>query len=106
MARRLADPAALRIAIDSRWMAVWGPDGLEERTALAEEILQQARETGDRELELPDEVLAILIGRGDDTVVPNGATVLRAGDRVLLLAPITAHAAMTTLLTRPPEVAP
>jgi AAA ATPase domain len=52
MARRLADPAALRGALDTRWMAVWGPYGLEERTALAEEILRLARETGDREIEL------------------------------------------------------
>jgi hypothetical protein len=27
MARRLADPAALRAALHSRWTAVWGPDG-------------------------------------------------------------------------------
>jgi hypothetical protein len=33
-------------------MAVWGPDGLEERAALAEELLELARETGDQELEL------------------------------------------------------
>jgi AAA ATPase domain len=52
MARRLADPAALRTALDTRWMAVWGPDGLDERTALAAETLRLARETGDREMEL------------------------------------------------------
>ena len=52
MARRLGDPAALRTVLDTRWMAVWGPDGLEERTALAEEVLRRGRETGDREMEL------------------------------------------------------
>src|SRR5262245_2078674 len=51
MARRLADPAALRTALPTRWMAVWGPDGLEERSAIGDEMLQVARATGDRELE-------------------------------------------------------
>jgi hypothetical protein len=37
-------------------MAVWGPDGLEERSALAEETLRLARATGDRELELAGRV--------------------------------------------------
>jgi tetratricopeptide (TPR) repeat protein len=52
MARRLGDVNALAIACRARWMAVWGPDGLEERSALSEEILSLARETGDREMEL------------------------------------------------------
>jgi tetratricopeptide (TPR) repeat protein len=52
MARRLADPAALRTALATRWMAVWGPDGLDERTALGREMLRLGQETGDRELEL------------------------------------------------------
>jgi tetratricopeptide (TPR) repeat protein len=52
MARRLDDVTALAIACRARWMAQWGPDGLEERSALSEEILGLARKTGDRELEL------------------------------------------------------
>lgn len=52
MARRLGDVTAVAIACRARWMALWGPDGLEERSALSEEILSLARETGDRELEL------------------------------------------------------
>ncbi len=52
MARRLGDVAALAIALRARWLAAWGPDGLEERSALSEEILNLARETGDREMEL------------------------------------------------------
>jgi tetratricopeptide (TPR) repeat protein len=52
MARRLGDVVALCNALRARWLARWGPDGLEERTALAEEHLALARETGDREIEL------------------------------------------------------
>ncbi len=52
MARRLGEVAPLATALRARWLAVWGPDGLEERTALADEILALAGETGDRETEL------------------------------------------------------
>jgi tetratricopeptide (TPR) repeat protein len=79
MARRLADPAALRTAIDARWMAVWGPDGLEERTALAEEMLRVARETGDREMEL-------------DGLARRAASSLESGDIRAVQADIAAHA--------------
>jgi hypothetical protein len=34
-------------------MAVWGPDGLEERSALAEEMLRLARATADRRWSWP-----------------------------------------------------
>src|SRR6266487_484695 len=79
MARRLADPAALRSALDARWMAVWGPDGLDERTALAEEILRLARETGDREMEL-------------DGHASRAASSLESGDVPAVQAEIAAHA--------------
>jgi tetratricopeptide (TPR) repeat protein len=79
MARRLADPAALRTAIEARWMAVWGPDGLDERTALAAEILRQAQETGDRVLEMG--------GRAY-----RAATSLESGDAQALQVDIAAHA--------------
>jgi tetratricopeptide (TPR) repeat protein len=52
MARRLGDVVALCHAIRARWLALWGPDGLEERSALCEEHLALARGTGDREIEL------------------------------------------------------
>jgi AAA ATPase domain len=79
MARRLADPAALRSALDTRWMAVWGPDGLEERTALAAEILRLAEETGDREMEL-------------DGLANRAASSLESGDIRAVQADIAAHA--------------
>ena len=52
MARRLADPATLQGALAARWMTVWGPGRLEQRAELAGEVLQLARATGDRELDL------------------------------------------------------
>ena len=79
MARRLADPVALRAAVDARWMAVWGPDGLGERTALAAEILRRARETGDRELEMGGHAY-------------RAASSLESGDAQALQADIAAHA--------------
>jgi tetratricopeptide (TPR) repeat protein len=78
-ARRLADPAALSTALPSRWMAVWGPDGLAERTVLAEETLRLARETGDREMEL-------------DGHAHRAASSLESGDVRAVQADIAAHA--------------
>jgi tetratricopeptide (TPR) repeat protein len=79
MARRLADPTALRTVLDARWMAVWGPDGLDERTALAAEILRLARETGDLEMEL-------------DGLAGRVASSLESGDIQAARAAIAAHA--------------
>ncbi len=55
------------------------------------------------ELHLPDDVLVVLIGRGDDTLVPRGSVQLQADDRLLLLAPAASRPAMTELFTRPAE---
>jgi AAA ATPase domain len=82
MARRLAHPAALRTALDARWMAVWGPDGLDERTALAAEILRVAWETGDREMEL-------------EGLAHRAASSLESGDIQAVRADIAAHARLT-----------
>jgi tetratricopeptide (TPR) repeat protein len=82
MARRLADPAALRTALDARWMAVWGPDGLDERTALAAEMLRVAWENGDREMEL-------------DGLAWRAASSLESGDIQAARADIAAHARLT-----------
>jgi tetratricopeptide (TPR) repeat protein len=60
-------------------MAVWGPDGLEERTALAAEILRLAQATGDRELELGGHA-------------HRAASTLESGDARALEADIAAHA--------------
>src|SRR5215475_11826239 len=82
MARRLADPAALRDAVEARWLAVWGPDGLDERTALAAEMLRAARETGDREMEL-------------DGLAYRAASSLESGDVEAARGDIAAHARLT-----------
>jgi tetratricopeptide (TPR) repeat protein len=82
MARRLADPDALRDAIDARWMAVWGPDGLSERTALADEILRLAWDIGDRGMEME--------GR-----LRRAASSLESGDFPAVQADIAAHARLT-----------
>jgi hypothetical protein len=88
MAHRLADPVALRSALGAWWMAVWGPDGLDERTALAEEILRLARETGDREMEL-------------DGHASRAASALEWGDVQAAQAAIAAHARLAEELRMP-----
>jgi tetratricopeptide (TPR) repeat protein len=52
MARRLGEMRPLASALRARWMAAWGPDGLEERTSIAEELVELARATADPEIEL------------------------------------------------------
>jgi tetratricopeptide (TPR) repeat protein len=79
MARRFADQAALRGAIEARWMARWGPTGLQERVGLAAEMLRLAQETGDPELEL--------LGRAHQA-----ASSLESGDAQTAQADIAAHA--------------
>lgn len=49
MARRLADPTALALALNSRHWALWGPDGLTERLSVADEIISLAQAAGDDE---------------------------------------------------------
>jgi hypothetical protein len=46
------DPAALLEALNARHVALWGPDYLEARLRIANELVEQARSTGDREKEL------------------------------------------------------
>jgi potassium/hydrogen antiporter len=38
------------------------------------------------QLDLPRGVLIVLVSRGEDSIVPNGATVLQAGDKLVVLA--------------------
>jgi tetratricopeptide (TPR) repeat protein len=47
MARRLGEPAALADALRARHMAVWSPDNLEERLAVADELMKLAAEHRD-----------------------------------------------------------
>lgn len=49
LARGLGDPATLAYVLDGRYSAVWGPDNLEQRLELAEELVAAATEAGDKE---------------------------------------------------------
>jgi DNA-binding SARP family transcriptional activator len=49
MARRLGDPATLAYALEGRCETYWGPDALEERQAIATELIRVAESAGDAE---------------------------------------------------------
>ena len=49
MARRLGDQATLAYALEGRCEAYWGPDALDERLALADELIQVGESSGDVE---------------------------------------------------------
>jgi tetratricopeptide (TPR) repeat protein len=49
IARRLADPATLAYALEGRFESDWGPDVLEERLAIANELIEVAEMAGDAE---------------------------------------------------------
>ena len=51
-ARRLGHPAALAYALDSRHVALWGPDHAVELRGAAEEMLALGTSLGDREIQL------------------------------------------------------
>jgi tetratricopeptide (TPR) repeat protein len=88
MARRLGDVAALGSALRARWAALWTPDRLDERSALAEEIVRLAREAGDREMEL--------LGRAR-----RASCSLEAGDIQVAEADIAAHGRLAEELQMP-----
>jgi tetratricopeptide (TPR) repeat protein len=88
MAHRLGEVVSLTSALRARWMAVWGPDGLDERSALADEILSLAVQTGDPEAEL--------IGRARRI----GCSI-ESGDIRAAEADIAAHAELANELRMP-----
>lgn len=88
IARRLGDPRALSDALRARWMARWGPDGVEERFALAEELLAIAHESGDREKEL--------IG-----LAQRATCLLQSGDGAAADMDISAHGRLAAELRMP-----
>jgi DNA-binding SARP family transcriptional activator/tetratricopeptide (TPR) repeat protein len=49
MARRLGDPATLAYTLEGRCEAYWGPDALDERLALAKELIRVGESSGDDE---------------------------------------------------------
>ena len=58
-ARGLGDPAAVAYALDSRHVALWGPDDLQERLEVSREMLRLGEQLGDADIQL--EALAWLI---------------------------------------------
>ncbi len=50
--RRMGDDRALASVLDARLGATWGPDNLEERTRLSEEVVELAEDAGDKETAL------------------------------------------------------
>lgn len=52
MARRLGDPATLAYALDGHYAAIWWPENLEERIAIATELIGVGKEARDKEREL------------------------------------------------------
>ncbi len=52
LARRLGDPSALATCLDARHYALWRPENVQERLAVASELRRLAEEVGDPELEL------------------------------------------------------
>jgi DNA-binding SARP family transcriptional activator len=52
LSRRAEDPDALLLALSSRHVALWTPDGLHDRLAVAEEMISLARDRGRPEHEL------------------------------------------------------
>jgi tetratricopeptide (TPR) repeat protein len=88
MARRVGDVASLGSALHARWLALTGPDEQAERSALAGEVPQLARTTGDRELEL--------LGR-----VIRAASSLESADIQAVEADIAAHARLANEIRMP-----
>jgi tetratricopeptide (TPR) repeat protein len=67
IARRLGNPATLAYALDGRFAAIWAPDTGQERTEIADEIIEIADEIGDAEREFQGRHyrIAVLLEHGD-----------------------------------------
>ncbi len=82
LARQSADLAALAYALNSRRIAIWGPDRLEERLTVATELTHLAAQIGDQSLRLESRqwrVIALLeAGRGDEFDAESAAFIREA----------------------------
>jgi DNA-binding SARP family transcriptional activator len=67
VARRVGDPATLAYSLDARHVAIWGPDTVQERAAIAAELARLAEEVGDDERAFQGEFwgLEALLEAGD-----------------------------------------
>jgi class 3 adenylate cyclase/tetratricopeptide (TPR) repeat protein len=88
MARRTEDPGALAAALDARHWALWKPDRLRERLAVADELLQVAEAAEDRE--------SLVIGR-----TWRITDLLELGDVVAVDGEMRLHAQLAEELAQP-----
>jgi hypothetical protein len=88
IARRLDDPATLAYALNARYAALWGPENVSERLAIADEVLELARRAGDHRLARE--------GRGRRIVA-----LLEIGDVAAAHAEIEVHAQAAEELRQP-----
>ena len=88
LARRLGDPRTLAACLDARHYALWRPENVDERLAVAAELRKVAEQTGDPELELE--------GAGWTVV-----DLLEVGDMVGADVQIAAAAKLADALHRP-----
>lgn len=85
VAQRLEDPATLTWALDGLHMAIWGPDTVEDRIEIADEMLEMARRSGNVEANLlaHDYRLYAFFELGDlDAVHSERAFAVRAAEEV------------------------
>jgi tetratricopeptide (TPR) repeat protein len=102
IARQLHNGRVLGTALQARWAALWGPDRLDERTAVADEIVHLARDAGDRELELVGLVrrIACAVESGQiRTAAADIAAHARAADELRMPVHQSAAATMRAMLT-------
>ena len=88
IARRLDDPATIAYALNARYAALWAPENVTERLAIADEVLELARRAGDHRLARE--------GRGRRIV-----TLLELGDVAAAHAEIEQHARAAEELRQP-----
>jgi eukaryotic-like serine/threonine-protein kinase len=88
IARRLGDPATLAYVLNARYAALWGPENVEERLEIADEVVELARSAGDHRLARE--------GRGRRIVA-----LLELGDVAAAHAEIEVHARAAEELRQP-----
>jgi tetratricopeptide (TPR) repeat protein len=88
IARRLDDPATIAYTLNARYAALWAPENVTERLAIADEVMELARRAGDHRLARE--------GRGRRIV-----TLLELGDVAAAHAEIEVHARAAEELRQP-----
>jgi hypothetical protein len=87
-ARELADPGLLRLALDARFHALWGPSSFSERLAIADELAQLADAGTDVDETLASHRRKLLVA-------------IETGDMAAFSVTLDRFAALAALLKRP-----